>query len=300
MAEEDDLSKAEEEQFAEILHQVHESMRNNSSQFSLGSDLSGALSERVRSAIPVLELLQQWKMEAEAKDTASSVTVPVSQPAFAAFPATNALDEWLPDLERLGRFRIIRQLGRGGFGVVLHAHDSKLDRDVAIKIPRLTTALSAELRARFLREAKTAASLSHPGIVCVLEVGSEKGVEFIVSELVDGDDLATRLARGELRSAAETAELIANLADAVQHAHEHGVLHRDLKPSNILLNDQEPLLPKITDFGLAAIIDQHDFTLTGAVVGTPAYMAPEQAQRDLRIKLEYTPTSMAWAQSCIR
>ena len=268
----------EDDRFAEVLQSVHESLSSGSKELSLGNRCSGDVVQRVRSAIPVLELLEEWKTALEnGPNEPTTVPTHASGHAVDAAHEPSTLEEWLPDLERLGRFRIVRQLGRGGFGVVLHAHDCKLDRDVAIKIPRLSTALSSELRARFIREAKTAASLSHPGIVAVLEVGSEKGVEFIVSEFVDGDDLATRLARGELLSASGTAEFVAKLADSVQYAHEHGVLHRDLKPSNILISGNAQLDPKITDFGLATTIGHHEFTTTGAVVGTPAYMAPEQA-----------------------
>ena len=290
MNDKDDASKAsEDERFAALLHELHESLISPDPRAIKIDKCDSELPQRVRSAIPVLEMLQQMKIDRE-KATIQTTETPAACTESSAFTELSAEREpallrdedrelcaWLPDLERLGRFHIVRQLGRGGYGVVVHAYDSQLERDVAIKIPRLATALSSELRERFVREAKTAASLNHPGIVTVLEVGSEQGVEFIVSEYIEGADLATRLARGDRFSPRTSAELVAKLADAMQHAHQRGVLHRDMKPSNILLSENGEVIPKITDFGLATLIDQHDLTQTGAVVGTPAYMSPEQA-----------------------
>jgi serine/threonine protein kinase len=194
--------------------------------------------------------------------------------------ATTSVEALVPDL-RLGRFEILEQIGRGGFGIVVRARDPQLNRDVAIKIPRFETALSPQSRQRFEREAKAAASLNHPGIVGVFELGSAQGVDFIVNEFIDGENLATHLARGQTFSPKEAAQLVAKIADALEHAHQRGVLHRDIKPSNIMLaEDSSGLKPLVADFGLASISDEHDFTQTGSALGTPAYMSPEQTAGD--------------------
>jgi eukaryotic-like serine/threonine-protein kinase len=194
---------------------------------------------------------------------------------------------------RIGRFEIIRDLGRGGHGIVFLARDPALNRHVALKVPRPEMLLTSEMRARFLREAHAAARLSHPHIVAVHEVGQGSPVCYIASDYCPGDSL-----HGYLRSQSApvppraAATLCAELATAIQYAHDHGVLHRDIKPSNVLLSprtvrnekpnaaaDVLPFIPKLTDFGLARLSEyEAEQTRTGAVLGTPAYMAPEQAE----------------------
>ena len=189
--------------------------------------------------------------------------------------------ETLPPLRSLGRFVIEREIGRGGNGVVVLAKDVDLRRYVAIKIPRLDTALSKENRQRFIREAKAAALLGHPGLVTVHEFGEDQGVYFIVNEYVDGPNLADWLIENSV-TPIKAATAIESMADAIQHAHCRGVLHRDLKPSNVMVeskpggaNDERF---RITDFGLAVLLsDPSGLTQSGALVGTPAYMSPEQA-----------------------
>ena len=175
----------------------------------------------------------------------------------------------------LGHFQLIDRIGVGAFGEVWTAHDSELDRTVAIKLPRKGQ-LSAEEAESFLREARSAARLNHPSIVAVHEVGKANDQLFIVSDFVRGVTLADWLT-SKRPTPKEAAELVAHLANAVHHAHEHGVIHRDLKPSNIMLDDDNQ--PHIMDFGLAKR-DAGEITMTvdGKVLGTPAYMSPEQAQ----------------------
>ena len=175
----------------------------------------------------------------------------------------------------LGHFELMDRIGVGAFGEVWTAHDSELDRTVAIKLPRKGQ-LSAEEAESFLREARSAARLNHPGIVAVHEVGKVDDQLFIVSDYVRGVTLADWLTANR-PTPKEAAELVAQLADAVQHAHEHGVIHRDLKPSNIMLDDTGQ--PHIMDFGLAKR-DAGEITMTleGKILGTPAYMSPEQAK----------------------
>lgn len=196
---------------------------------------------------------------------------------------------------KFGRFEIIRELGRGGLGVVFLAHDPVLNRQVAIKIPRPEALMTPDLRMRFSREAQAAARLTHPHLVSVYEVGEVGPICYIASAFVEGPNLAKWLrGRRPAPTARQAASIVAVLADAMQYAHQHGVLHRDLKPSNVLLEPAcQPsggdstsggieLTPKITDFGLAKLEDlAGDFTRTGLVLGTPAYMAPEQAHGKL-------------------
>ena len=183
----------------------------------------------------------------------------------------------IADGEQLGHFALINEVGRGGFGCVWKANDLELERVVAVKIPRRDE-LSANETERFLREARAAAQLQHPHIVSVHEVGCEDGQPYIVSDFVQGVTLKDII---ELRavSAAEAAQICAKLADALEHAHEVGVIHRDLKPSNVLVDiDDEPHL---TDFGLAKRdVGETTMTIDGQLVGTPAYMSPEQARGD--------------------
>ncbi len=194
---------------------------------------------------------------------------------------------------RFGRFFIQRELGRGGFGVVFLAEDPHLQRPIALKLPRPDALGNPDLRARFLREARAAARLDHPNIVPIHEAGEVGPVCYMVSAYCPGENLAVWLGRqrGPL-TPREAAALTAVLADAVQHAHEHGILHRDLKPSNILLEprprganatplaaDELPFLPRLTDFGLAKLLEAEDeLTTSGVILGTPLYMAPEQAE----------------------
>jgi tetratricopeptide (TPR) repeat protein/tRNA A-37 threonylcarbamoyl transferase component Bud32 len=179
---------------------------------------------------------------------------------------------------RLGRFELREMVGQGSFGFVYKAQDTELDRVVAVKIPRLGH-LATELDAgRFLREARHAARLRHPGIVTVHEVGRIDETCFLVSDFIAGITLAERLAGGAMNHS-ESARIVARVADALDHAHAQGIIHRDIKPSNILLDGEGN--PHLTDFGLARRADG-DATLSvdGKIRGTPAYMAPEHAQGD--------------------
>lgn len=176
--------------------------------------------------------------------------------------------------KQLGHFTLVEQLGTGAHGVVWKAKDANLDRFVAIKIPR-SDQLSEIDSEKFLREARSAAQLKHPNIVGVHEIGREEDTLFIVSDFVEGITLADRILKSR-PGIDETVKLLIKIADALQVAHEAGVIHRDLKPSNVMLgNDGEPHL---MDFGLAKR-DGGEITMTvdGQILGTPAYMSPEQA-----------------------
>jgi tetratricopeptide (TPR) repeat protein len=176
----------------------------------------------------------------------------------------------------LGKYELLEVIGRGGFGVVYRARDTELDRTVAVKLPRLGALVSGDEVERFLREARSAAQLRHPQIITVHDAGRLGDTCYLVSEFVPGTTLADRLAAGRL-TFREAADLVAQVAEALHYAHEQGVIHRDIKPSNILLDGAGR--PHVMDFGLARR-ETGEVTLTqeGEVLGTPAYMSPEQAR----------------------
>lgn len=176
-----------------------------------------------------------------------------------------------------GRFELLESVGEGAFGKVWRAHDPQLGRQVALKVLKIPTAgLNAEERQRFLREARAAASLSHRNIVQVFEASDAEGQCYIASEYLDGPTLHeyTKDRRPRFR---EAAELVATLADTLHYAHTNRIVHRDIKPANIMLDADWQ--PRIMDFGLARRLDGDALsTREGVVLGTPAYMSPEQAQ----------------------
>jgi WD40 repeat protein/tRNA A-37 threonylcarbamoyl transferase component Bud32 len=208
------------------------------------------------------------------------------------WPHPKPFDEETP--RAIGRFQILRELGRGGFGIVYLARDEKLGREVALKVQRPEALISPSLRERFVREAKAAARLDHPHIAGVYEVGDAGLRIWIASEYVAGDSLACWLKRQPCPPPPEAAAaLVMSLADALACAHRQGVLHRDLKPSNVLVEKAEgrdgaqadlaSLTPKLIDFGLAKLDEaQGQETRSGALIGTPQYMAPEQAAGKVR------------------
>jgi tRNA A-37 threonylcarbamoyl transferase component Bud32 len=180
-----------------------------------------------------------------------------------------------PTLQSMGRFELISRLGVGGFGTVWKARDPELDRIVALKIPRRGQ-LEADEVEFFFREARAAAQLRHPHIVAVYEIGREGDTVFIVSDFVRGVTLSQWM-QAQPPSVGEAAALCAQVAEALDHAHQRGVVHRDLKPSNIMIDDQGQ--PRIMDFGLAKR-ESGEITMTcdGQILGTAAYMSPEQAE----------------------
>lgn len=182
---------------------------------------------------------------------------------------------------QFGRYTLLRRLGVGGMGQVYLAHDSQLDREVALKIPQLSQRHNHRDRQRFLREARAAATIVHRHICPVYDVGEIDGTPFLTMQYVAGRSLADRLRSGAEIPSREAVELILQVADGLAAAHAGGVIHRDVKAENILLaGDTVPLL---TDFGLARrfVAGEVEVTLQGTVLGTPGYMAPEQARGEL-------------------
>ena len=186
---------------------------------------------------------------------------------------------------RVAHFEVVRLLGAGGFANVYLARDLQLDRRVALKIPRGSTELDPQIRLNHQKEGRAAARLHHPNIISVFEVGEVGGYVFISADYCDGPTLAKwRRSRDSPVPHRMAAQIVERLAQATKHAHLCGLIHRDVKPANVLLDPNQadaelPFSPKLTDFGLARVIDS-DATLTasGVLKGTPRYMAPEQAQ----------------------
>src|SRR5262245_10609173 len=217
------------------------------------------------------ELRELWGVIIVARATgSSSALVAPTQPRSHNFPSDSFQ---LP--ARFGDYELAQELGRGGMGVVYRATQTSLGREVAVKMILRGQLASQVDRERFAAEAQAAAKLDHPGIVPVYEVGEIDGRPYFSMKHVRGTTLAQRLVEGPLPPR-EAARILASVARAIHFAHMRGVLHRDLKPSNILLDERGE--PHVTDFGLAKqLTDAATITKTGAVLGTPAYMAPEQA-----------------------
>lgn len=179
--------------------------------------------------------------------------------------------------ENLGRYSIVRVLGRGAMGVVYEGRDPNIGRRVAIKTARAELLGSredqAELLERFLREARAAGILNHPNIITIYDVGEEDGTAFIAMEYVEGQSLEEHIASRRRFPLSESVELIAQVAEGLACAHDQGIVHRDIKPANIMLPRNGP--PKVADFGIARTKDS-SLTQEGVLIGTPSYMSPEQ------------------------
>ncbi len=175
-------------------------------------------------------------------------------------------------------YTILSEVARGGMGIVFVAQHDKMERKVAIKTMLINAHAQSSDRHRFDIEAQAAAKLDHPGIVAIFEVGEYENDPYLVMEWIEGDNLATRLSRGPF-SVEETVRVAIEVADAISHAHQRGVVHRDLKPANIILDRQQNERAILTDFGVAKCVEaiRVGLTTAGEPIGTPHYMPPEQA-----------------------
>jgi predicted Ser/Thr protein kinase len=210
-------------------------------------------------------------------------TLPPAPEAATLPPDGGAAEEWPATLTAaFGRYELRGRLGQGGMGTVYLAWDTQLERTVALKLPRFDTGVGAEGRARFLREARAAAGLSHPNLCPVYDVGVIDGKHYLTMAYVEGRPLSAVSRARALLPVAEVVALVRQLALALQEAHEHGVIHRDLKPANVMLNAKGQ--PVVMDFGLARRTfskEEVRLTQSGLLVGTPAYMPPEQVNGDV-------------------
>jgi serine/threonine-protein kinase len=181
-------------------------------------------------------------------------------------------------MDRIGRYKIVRELGRGAMGVVYHAIDPNIGRSVAIKTIQLggKPEESGRLRERLFREARSAGILSHPGIVTIYDVEQQGDLAYIAMEFVDGPTLDQIMAPNRALPPEQVFSVLAQAAAALDYAHQKGIVHRDIKPANIMIAADGTA--KIADFGIAKITASDQFTVTGSIVGTPHYMSPEQVQ----------------------
>jgi WD40 repeat protein len=275
-----DVVNDDDEQFTLLLARYSEVLAAGGD-IDLAADptLSPELRQRLRRALDCLRLLRQFRPSCE---DAPSPTVVMARNVTLHDGIVGG---------HVGRFHILRKLGHGGGGIVFLAFDPDLRREVAVKVPHLPVLLEPEMRRRFLREARAAASLDHPNLVPVHEAGEANGVCFLVSTYCRGGSLAQWLAaRTSPAPPRLAARMLAELADAVQYVHEHGIYHRDIKPGNILLDTrigpsdgEQTVAPRLTDFGLAKLREaEAESTRSGIVLGTMSYMAPEQVEGRLR------------------
>ncbi len=182
------------------------------------------------------------------------------------------------EIGRLGSYRVLKALGAGGMGVVFQAQDLHLRRPVALKVMKPALAANEGDRQRFLREARAAAAVAHDHIITIFQVGEDRGTPFLTMQFLEGETLEDRLKREGRLPLAEVLRLGRELAEGLAVAHEHGLIHRDIKPANVWLEAPRGRV-KVLDFGLARPRgDEAHLTQSGAIVGTPAYMAPEQAR----------------------
>ena len=180
-------------------------------------------------------------------------------------------------------YTVLGELGRGGFAVVYSVRDNRLGRYLAVKVMRPEFVAAPTVRERFLREARFVAQLDHPNVLKVVFAGEGAGLSYFAMHRVRGESLLTRLAQGRPLPVAEVVSLFGDLARGLAYAHGHGVVHRDVKPANVMLTPEGKAL--LLDFGIAKGLaaDGSSLSLTGAVIGTPEYMSPEQASGSHRV-----------------
>jgi WD40 repeat protein len=273
-----------DDEFAALLGAYDDALAQGYTPAPRDTPLDPELRRRLADAQEFLSLLEsEWPRVSP--DT-------INQPADVTL-----VSNWATAPTKIGRFEVRRELGRGGNGVVFLAYDPPLRREVALKLPRPEALVTEDLRLRFRREAEAAARLEHPNLVPIHEAGQDGPLSYLVMAYSPGPTLAVWLRHQTAPvQPLDAARLVERLADAVAYMHGQGVLHRDIKPGNILLVQAAPgdnplgpldmklenLSPRLTDFGLAKLTEgASQYTRTGTVLGTPAYMAPEQADGQL-------------------
>lgn len=211
-------------------------------------------------------------------DSGATVAMEPSQGTW-AHPATSdsfSMAALKPGVLLAGRYEIVKLLGEGGMGAVYRAHDIELEREVAVKVIRPELARNAQVLQRFKQELILARQVTHRNIIRIFDLGHAEGMRFITMEFIEGEDVAQILARRSKLPAPEAAAIIGQVARGLEAAHAEGVVHRDLKPQNIMIDAQGKA--SVMDFGIARSMDASSMTRTGALLGTPTYMSPEQAQ----------------------
>ncbi|HEY0802545.1 MAG TPA: serine/threonine-protein kinase, partial [Steroidobacteraceae bacterium] len=220
------------------------------------------------------------KPKAATAKAVSPASMSATTPNLRAAPSDRPPAVAMPENERLGRYQLEREIGRGAMGIVYLGRDTAINRMVAIKaIPLASEFSDAELveaRARFFREAETAGRLNHPNIVTIYDVGEERGLAYIAMEYLKGRHLSDYAKSNNLLEPRKVLEIIARTADALGFAHKQQVVHRDIKPANLMYDPSTDVL-KITDFGIARLSGAGS-TRTGIVLGTPSFMSPEQLE----------------------
>ncbi|GEP42850.1 serine/threonine-protein kinase [Brevifollis gellanilyticus] len=197
-----------------------------------------------------------------------------------------------------GNYELLGEVAKGGMGVVWRARQQALNRTVAVKMIRSGLFADKDEVQRFHAEAQAVAQLKHPNIVNIHEIGEHEGQHYYSMDFIEGGTLAHQC-HGKAMNVREAAELLSTVCDAVHFAHQRGILHRDLKPQNIMVDAEGR--PHVLDFGLAKRIDEdQSLTMTGAVLGSPSYMAPEQAEGRNDLAWGRTRTSMPWVPSFTR
>ena len=278
------LSHGHRPKIEDWLHGVEESQRTSQLRQLLSIELSwraesgvypepNEYKQRFPDAAPEIDRVFAELPQTPTSDEASADLNTALEPTL--IPGWRVWDQVSEDAREFGAYELLEEVARGGMGVVFKARHTKLNRIVALKMILSGEFADAKDIRRFRIEAEAAANLNHPGIVPIFDVGQHAGRHYFSMAFVEGPSLEAYVKKGPL-SPYEAAEITLAISSAVAHAHEHGVIHRDLKPANILLDAAGE--PKVTDFGLARNIeDVIKMTQTGSIMGSPSYMAPEQA-----------------------